>query len=96
MCVLNVAWLRMWNTAAIAPSSVPVPSNIVIRPRWLTVENANNALRSCLNKAITAPSTIVIRPAEVTIQNHSGVPASTGHMRAIRNIPAFTIVAECR
>ncbi|MEO1960656.1 MAG: sugar phosphate nucleotidyltransferase, partial [Paracoccus sp. (in: a-proteobacteria)] len=28
-----------------------------------------------------------------TIQNHSSVPASTGHSRAIRNSPAFTIVA---
>ena len=39
---LKVAWLRMWNTAAMAPNAVPVPSSIVIRPRWLTVENANS------------------------------------------------------
>ena len=40
--------------------------------------------------------TMVISPVEATIQNHSGVPARTGHMRAIKNSPAFTIVAECR
>jgi len=73
-----------------------VPSNIVINPRCETVENASKALRSCLNSAITAPSTMVISPAVVTITNHSGVPDSTGHMRAIRKMPAFTMVAECR
>ena len=41
-----------------------------------------------------APRTIVTRPAVVTMTNHSGVPDSTGHIRAIRKIPAFTIVAE--
>ncbi len=35
-------------------------------------------------------------PAPPTIQNHGSVPASTGHSRASRNTPAFTIVAECR
>ena len=35
-------------------------------------------------------------PARPTIQNHSGVPASTGHSRASRKTPAFTMVAECR
>ena len=40
--------------------------------------------------------TMVTKPAVVTITNHSGVPDRTGHMRAIRKIPAFTMVAECR
>ena len=30
---LNVAWLRMWNTAAIAPNAVPVPRSMVIKPK---------------------------------------------------------------
>ena len=90
---LKVAWLMMWKTAAIAASSVPKPSSIVIRPSWLTVEWASSAFRSSLNTAITAPTVIVISPVVATIQNHSSVPASTGHSRAIRNSPAFTIVA---
>ena len=73
-----------------------MPSNMVIRPRWLTVEKAKSAFKSCLNSAINAPSTMVTSPAVVTITNHSGVPARTGHIRAIRKMPAFTIVAECR
>jgi hypothetical protein len=93
---LKVAWLMMWNTATVAAALVPKPRSMVIRPRWLTVEKASSALRSSLNSAILAPITMVIRPAVATIQNHSGVPASTGHSRAIRNSPAFTIVAECR
>ena len=35
---LNVAWFRMWKTAATAPSGVFRPSSTVIRPRWLMVE----------------------------------------------------------
>ena len=93
---LKVAWFRMWNIAAIAPKAVPVPSSMVMRPRWLTVEKARRAFKSCLNSAITAPKTMVIRPAVVTITNHSGVPDNTGHIRAMRKMPAFTIVAECR
>ena len=46
--------------------------------------------------AAYAPSTSVQAPAPATIQNHSCVPDSAGHSRAIRNTPAFTIVAECR
>ena len=93
---LKLAWFRMWNTAAIAPKEVPVPSRKVISPRCDTVENASSALRSFLKIAISAPSTIVINPAEQTSTIQISVPDSTGHMRAIRNSPAFTIVAECR
>jgi hypothetical protein len=39
---------------------------------------------------------MVKRPVKLTITNHSKVPDSTGHIRAIRKIPAFTMVAECR
>ena len=46
--------------------------------------------------AAKPPISSVASPALVTSQNHSSVPASTGHRRAIRNTPAFTIVAECR
>ncbi|MNY71974.1 hypothetical protein D3C86_2104250 [compost metagenome] len=35
---LNVAWLKMWNTAATAASGLFSPSSRVIRPRWLMVE----------------------------------------------------------
>ena len=35
---LNVAWLRIWNTAATAASGLFRPSSNVIRPRWLMVE----------------------------------------------------------
>ena len=86
----------MWNTATTAAALVPSPRSMVMRPRWLTVENARSAFRSSLNSAILAPISMVISPVEATIQNHSGVPASTGQSRAIRNSPAFTIVAECR
>jgi hypothetical protein len=37
-----------------------------------------------------------MRPAVPTIQIHASVPASTGHRRASRNTPSFTIAAECR
>ena len=39
---------------------------------------------------------MVTRPVVVTMRNHASVPASTGHSRASRKMPAFTIVAECR
>ena len=35
-------------------------------------------------------------PALPTIQIHASVPESTGHRRAIRNTPSFTMAAECR
>ena len=64
---LKVAWLMMWNTATAAASVVPKPKSMVIRPRWLTVENASSALRSSLNSAIFAAITMVIRPVVATI-----------------------------
>ena len=39
---------------------------------------------------------IVTKPIGATMPNHRSVPASTGHSRASRNTPAFTIVAEWR
>ncbi len=38
----------------------------------------------------------VARPAPPTSQNHGSVPPMTGHSRASRKTPAFTMVAECR
>src|SRR5699024_8430733 len=38
---LKVAWLSVWNNAATAASGVPMPSNSVIKPKWLIVEYAN-------------------------------------------------------
>ncbi len=35
---LKVAWLAMWNTAATSASGDPMPSSVVISPRWLMVE----------------------------------------------------------
>ena len=35
---LNVAWLRMWNSAATTASGVESPSSKVIRPRCEMVE----------------------------------------------------------
>ncbi len=42
------------------------------------------------------PTSNVHMPAPPTIQNHGSVPPITGHMRASRNTPAFTMVAECK
>jgi hypothetical protein len=93
---LKVAWFIMWNTAATAASSLFRPSSNVIRPRWLMVEYASRPLRSFWNIAEYAPRSRVMAPAPPTIQNQASVPASTGHRRASRNTPAFTMVAECR
>ena len=93
---LNVAWFMMWNTAATAPKGLFRPSSSVMRPRWLMVEYASTPFRSVWNMAAYAPSSSVHRPAPPTIQNHISVPDSTGHRRASRNTPAFTMVAECR
>ena len=93
---LKVAWLTMWKIAATAPSVLPRPSSMVMRPRWLIVEYASTAFRSCWNTAEAAPSSRLARPAPPMIQNHASVPASTGHSRSSRNTPAFTMVAECR
>jgi hypothetical protein len=38
----------------------------------------------------------VVSPTLQTMPNHRSVPESTGHSRARRNTPAFTMVAECR
>ncbi len=46
--------------------------------------------------ATKPPSSRVMAPAPPTSQNHISVPESTGHSRAIRNTPSFTMVAECR
>ena len=35
---LKAQWLRMWNTPATAPASVPNPNSSVMSPRWLIVE----------------------------------------------------------
>ncbi len=93
---LKSAWLRMCSIATVAAGTVPIPSSIVTRPRWLTVDQASRPLRSVSVSAKAAPASMVARPTPLTIQNHSGVPAKTGQSRAIRNSPAFTMVAECR
>ncbi len=49
-----------------------------------------------MNRAIQAAITIVARPVSETIRNQRSVPAKTGHSRASRKMPAFTMVAECR
>ena len=82
--------------AVIAAIGVAKPSNIVTKPRWLTVEKASSALRSSRNNAIHAATSIVMRPTGVTIRNHTSAGEKTGHSRAIKNSPAFTMVAECR
>ena len=46
--------------------------------------------------ATSPPSSSEPRPAPDTSQNQRSVPCSTGHSRASRKTPAFTIVAECR
>lgn len=93
---LKVAWLSTCSTATAAAAGVPKPSSMVINPRWLTVEKASSALRSSRKQAIQAATTMVTSPVSDTIRNHASVPASAGHSRAIRKMPAFTMVAECR
>ncbi|MCY1546892.1 hypothetical protein D9M68_829170 [compost metagenome] len=93
---LKVAWLSTWNTAATAASGEPSPIRKTIRPRWLTVEYASRAFRSCLKRATKAANSTVARPVAVTITSNQPEPASTGYMRISRNTPAFTMVAECR
>jgi hypothetical protein len=35
---LKIAWFITWKIAATTDSGEPMPSNTVIRPRWLMVE----------------------------------------------------------
>ena len=49
---LNVAWFRMWNTAATAASGLFRPSSKVIKPRCEMVEYASSPLRSFWNMAM--------------------------------------------
>ena len=46
--------------------------------------------------ATTAPNNSVAIPTEETIQNHASLSPSAGYMRASKNTPALTMVAECR
>ncbi len=93
---LKVAWFIMWNTAATSASRVFMPSNSVIRPRWLIVEYASTPFMSFWKVAEMAPSSNDAAPADETAQNQSSVPARAGHSRASRKTPAFTIAAECK
>src|SRR4051794_33908907 len=65
-------------------------------PSWLTVPNARSSLRSCWGWARGPPKRKVQLPAINTIGRHTVIAAKAGDSTATRNIPAFTIVAECR
>ena len=53
-------------------------------------------MRSVSNSARSAPIVIVSAATTVIVPVHIVVPPRSGVIRAIRNTPAFTIVAECR
>ena len=94
---LKVAWFIMWKIAATSASGLFRPSSSVIKPEMADGGVGEHALQVVLeHREDRRPSRSVTRPADPTIQNQSSVPASTGHSRASRNTPAFTIVAECR
>src|SRR5699024_2176506 len=93
---LKVAWLTVWKIAATAPSVLPNPSNIAIKPRWLMVEEARTPFRSGWNTAAQPPSSSEINPGPPSSQTRARVPANTGQKRSSTKTPSFTSVAECR
>src|SRR5690606_27182087 len=103
---LNVAWLIRWKMAAnIANENnasftwnviAPAPRSDMIKPSWLTVENARMAFKSVCFTAKSEPQNNVSKPIPVTSQIHTSDTTKIGVNRATRYNPALTIVAECK
>ena len=94
---LKVAWFMMWKIAATAAE------------RAVEAEQQRDQAEMADGRIGEQPLQVVLEDRDVgaeqqrararptpTIQNQASVPASTGHSRASRNTPAFTMVAECR
>ena len=94
---LKVAWLRMWNTAATAPTAACQPEQQGDQPEVADGRVGEQPLQVVLEERHVGAEDQRRQAdrARPRLEQHR-VPASTGYSRASRKTPAFTIVAECR
>ncbi len=75
------------------------PKDAIMNPSWLIVEYARTPLISGVYNANVAPTNAVRTPTNATVGNHIGKENANGPRikisRAIKYMPAFTIVAAC-
>ena len=94
---LKVAWFMMWKIAATAASGVPSPEQQHHQADMADGRIGQESLEVLLEQRQERPDQERGRArSRSTIRTTYSWPAITGHSRASRNTPAFTIVAECR
>ena len=94
---LNVAWFSMWKIAATQ------------RERAVQAEQQRDQAEMADRRVGEQALEVLLEDRDVGAEHERDepgacrrsrstrrCPASTGHSRAIRNTPSFTIVAECR